>query len=80
VPYGLFFMVNLDCLGLCLDKWSICMLIGGLLAAFRVRLCGRWCFCDFCSVYGRKEMIKKIKDCERTLEEIKSLFFNTLYL
>jgi hypothetical protein len=37
------------------------MLIGGLLAAFGVLLCGRLCFCDFCSAYGMKEMIKVLK-------------------
>ena len=32
-PCGMFSSADLGCLGLCLDKWLTCMLVGGLLAA-----------------------------------------------
>jgi hypothetical protein len=39
---------------LCLDEWSTCLLVGGLLVALRVLLCGRWCLLVFCGVFGGK--------------------------
>jgi hypothetical protein len=59
------------------------MLVGGLQAVFGVLLCERLCL-FFCGVYGEKRKIevydRSFEDYERTLEEIKSLFFNTIYL
>jgi hypothetical protein len=39
--FGMFSLVNLGRLRSCLDKLSICMLVGKLLVTFGVLLCGR---------------------------------------
>ena len=57
VPYGIFSLVALGCLGLCLDELSTCLLVGGLLVVLGVVLCIRWCPIVFCCVFGGKEMI-----------------------
>jgi hypothetical protein len=74
VPFRMFSSINLGCLGLSLDEYSICMLVGGLSEALGVLVwkmvpsCILWCL--------RREMNdRSFKDCERALEEIKSLFF-----
>jgi hypothetical protein len=56
------------------------MLFGGLPVVLRALMCGRWCIRAFYGVYGGKKNDMSFEDRERTLEEIKSLFFNTLYL
>jgi hypothetical protein len=53
MPFGMFSLVDLDCLGSCLNKLSICIL-GGLLETLGVLLCGRWFLRAFCAVYGGK--------------------------
>jgi hypothetical protein len=52
VPFEMFSLVDLGCLGLCYDEQSICMLVGGRPTTPRVLLYGRWCLCAFCSVFG----------------------------
>jgi len=77
VPYGVLFSVELDCLGLCLDKEWICLLVGeGCLADVRAKRCGRWCHHAFCGVFSGEEMI----DVLRTVVELKSFLFITHYL
>jgi hypothetical protein len=71
--------VDLGYLGLCLHEQSTYIRVGGFLVVLRVLLCRRWCLCVCCGVYGMKEMIEVLRT-ERSLEEIKSLFFYTLYL
>jgi hypothetical protein len=56
------------------------MLVGELPAIHRVLLRGRWCLRFFFRVYGKKKNDTSFEDQYRTLEEIKSLFFKTLYL
>jgi hypothetical protein len=56
------------------------MLVGGLLAVREIRLCRRWCLCAFYDVLWRKLNDKSFEDREKTMEEITSLFFKTLYL
>jgi hypothetical protein len=58
------------------------MHFGGLPGALRVLLCGRWCFHASCGVYGGKGIIEVLRTMksERALEELKLLFFYTLYL
>jgi hypothetical protein len=56
------------------------MLIWWTAGTLEVMLCGRWCLHAFCGVSGGKRNDRSFEDCERTLERIKLLFFNTLYL
>jgi len=52
------------------------MLVGGLLAALRVLLCGRWYLHAFCGVFGGKRMIEVLRTViglRRTL----NLYFST---
>ena len=72
MPFGMFFSVDLSCLGLCLDKHLICTLVGGPLTTLKsvavwkmVPLCLLWCL--------RKEQNdRSFEDHEMTLEEIKA--------
>lgn len=41
-PYGMCFLTASGYLGLYLDELLICLLVGRLLVALRVSLCGRW--------------------------------------
>jgi hypothetical protein len=54
------------------------MLVGGQVVALRVLLFGRWCLLVFCGVSGGNAMIN-VSRTVRTLVELMSLFFNTLY-
>jgi hypothetical protein len=54
------------------------MLVDRLLAVLGVLLYGRWCRFLWC-LWGERND-RSFDDRERTLEEIKSLFFNTKYL
>jgi hypothetical protein len=56
------------------------MLDGGPLAA--LRSVAMWKMVPFCILWylWGKMSCRSFEDCERLLEEIKSLFFNTLYL
>jgi hypothetical protein len=45
------------------------MLIGGLPAALRMLLCGKWYLCVFWSIFERKRMTN-FEGCERTLQAI----------
>jgi len=58
------FLVVLGCPGLYLEVLLICLTVGGPMAGLGVRRCGKWC----------------LQDRERTLGEILSLFYETLYL
>jgi len=78
-PFEVLFLVVLGCPGLCLDVLLICMIVGGPLASQRVLQCEKWCLHASFGVCRGKWMIKT-EDKERTLGEILSLFYETLYL
>jgi hypothetical protein len=69
------FGLDLGCLGSCLDKQLIFMLANTWGAAV-------WKVVSSCflSCLWRKMNNRSFEDCKRTLEEIKSLLFNTFYL
>jgi hypothetical protein len=56
------------------------MLVGGLTATLGVLLCGKLLHSCLLWCLWRKMSSGSFKDRERTLEEIKFLFFNILYL
>jgi hypothetical protein len=45
-----------------------------------VLLCGRWCLRVFLWSLWKERSDGSFEDCEKILEEIKSLFFNSMYL
>jgi hypothetical protein len=49
------------CLGLCLDGFSICLLVGGPLEGRGVLQCGKWCLFSFVGAYGGKEIIGALR-------------------
>jgi hypothetical protein len=61
VPFGMFSLVDLGCLGSCLYELLICMLVSGLLATLGVLLCGRWCFRAFCGICGGKLVVEVLR-------------------
>jgi hypothetical protein len=55
---GCYPLVILGCLGSCLDWYSICLPVCGLLEGEGVPQSGRWCaFLPFFDVYGGRETI-----------------------
>ena len=72
MPCGMFSLVILGCLGLCLDELSTCMLIGGLPAALRMLLCGKWYLRVFWSIFERKRMTKILKAVREHCRRFKS--------
>jgi hypothetical protein len=52
VPCGMLSSFALGFLGLFLDELLICMLLGGMLVAIGVLLCGRWYPLVFYGVFG----------------------------
>ena len=50
------FSAVLDCIGLCLIGWQICLPVGGRDVVLRVLQCGRWSLCAYCGVCGGREM------------------------
>jgi hypothetical protein len=56
------------------------ILVGELSVALGVLLCGRCCLHAFSGVYEAEMNDRSFEDYEKTSNEIKSLFFNTLYL
>jgi hypothetical protein len=54
VPFGMSSSNGYGCLGLCLDKLLICLLVGVLPKTLEVQLFGRWCLCASCGVFGGK--------------------------
>jgi hypothetical protein len=60
VPYEMLSSVTLGYLRLCLDELLTWLLVGGLLVALGVLLCGRWCLV-FYGVVGGNEMIGVLK-------------------
>jgi hypothetical protein len=54
VPYGVLFSVALGCPRLCLVKWLTCLLVGGLVVALTVLLCGKLFLFAYCGVFGGK--------------------------
>jgi hypothetical protein len=79
VPYGMLFLVALGCPGLCLIGWLICLPTSGWVVALGVLLYGKimpsclmWCF------WGDRND-RTFENQERTLEELKSFFFSSLF-
>ena len=64
------------CLGLCPNRFSICLLVGSPLEGQGVLQCGKWRLFAFFGAYGGKETIGAL----RTLEKILASFYHTLYL
>ena len=54
-------LVVLGCLGLCLDGFSICLLVGGPLEGRGVLQGGKWCLFSFVGSYGGKEIIGALR-------------------
>jgi hypothetical protein len=55
-----------------------CLLAGGRLVALGVLLCGKLCLLSLCGACEGNE-ITKISNQERTLKELKCLFFYSLF-
>jgi hypothetical protein len=47
--------------------------------ALGVRSCGRWSLVAFCGVCGGERNDRQFEDNERTIEELISFFFHSLY-
>jgi hypothetical protein len=59
--FGVFCLVILGCLGLCLDVLLICLTACGPLASQRLLRCGKWCLHAYFDVYGGKGMIETLR-------------------
>ena len=53
--------VRLESLHMLIYYNKFCMLVGGMLVALKVMLCGRWSLCAFCAVYGGNGMINILR-------------------
>jgi len=69
---GVLSLLILGCLGLCLGESLTCLLVGGRLEGRGVLQFGRWCRHAF---FG-----SCFEDLQRSLEDILTSFFHTLYL
>jgi hypothetical protein len=79
-PYGMLFPATLGYLRLCLDEWLICLLAGGTAGSNwsavvwkMLPSCLLWCI-------WKERKDRSFEDHERTLEELISFFFYTLYI
>jgi hypothetical protein len=79
VHYGMLFSVALGCHGSCLVAWQICLLIGGREVSPGVLWFGKWFLYTSCGVYDRKEMVDVLRTLGRSLEELTTFFFLTLF-
>jgi hypothetical protein len=69
-------LLDLACLGLCLEKLSICLLVGGNLEGRGVLRFGRWCRSAFFCVW--KEINNRCFEyLKSSMEDILASFFHT---
>jgi len=72
-------LLDLVCLGLCLEELSTCLLVGGILEDRGVLRFGRWCQSVFSGVWKERNL-RCFKDLESSMEDILASFFHSVSL
>ncbi len=78
--FGVWYLVCLECGGLCLAQcWIFFMGGSGSWGDMALFLFGRWYPIVWFGVYGVNRMLEHSEDSERSIAELKLLFFQTLF-
>ena len=77
--YGMSFSAILDCIGLCLIGWRICLPVGGQEVVLGVLWCGRWSLFACCGVCGGREMRNVLRILRGPWRSLSLFFFISLF-